>query len=84
MREGLGKYWIAIITFLGSVNLCAQEVSFKGGFVEDSLVIGQDVNFWVSATYPPSLEMVFPDSLYSFAPFEISGKTFFPTELKGN
>lgn len=84
MREGLGKYWIAIITFMCSVNLSAQEVSFKGGFVEDSLVIGQDVIFWVSATYPPSLEMVFPDSLYSFAPFEISGKTFFPTELKGD
>lgn len=82
MREGQGKCWLAIFALLCSFTLSAQEISVKGGFVEDSLLIGQDVNFWMSATYPPSLELVFPDSLYSFNPFEISGKTYFPTEIK--
>lgn len=82
MREGQGKCWLAIFGLLCSFTLSAQEISVKGGFVEDSLLIGQDVNFWMSATYPPSLELVFPDSLYSFNPFEISGKTYFPTEIK--
>ncbi len=50
--------------------------------MEDSLVIGQKVNFWVSANYPPDLEMVFPDTNSLFASFEFAGKTYFPTELK--
>ena len=84
MREGQGKRWITIIALLYSLNLSAQEISVKSGFLEDSLLIGQDVNYWISATYPPSLEMVFPDSLYSFAPFEFSSKKYFPTQIKGD
>lgn len=84
MREGRGKYLLVAIALLFSFNMRAQEVSVKGGFLEDSLLIGQDVSFWISATYPPSLEMVFPDSLYSFAPFEINGKQYFPTQVSGN
>lgn len=83
MRDGQGKRWLLIIAFLCTQNLTAQEITVKGGFVEDSLLIGQDVNFWMAATYPPELEMVFPDSLYTFTPFEFSGKTYFPTEVIG-
>lgn len=81
MQDGRGKCWLKIIAFLCTLNLYAQEITVKGGFVEDSLLIGQDVNFWMSATYPPELEMVFPDSLYTFAPFEFSKKTYFPTQI---
>ncbi len=81
MRGGLGKLLIATVTFFFSVQSYGQEISVKGGFLEDSLLIGQNVNFWMSATYPPSLEMVFPDSLYSFNPYEISGKQFFETRV---
>ncbi|WP_436517209.1 hypothetical protein [Ekhidna sp. To15] len=84
MREGQGKSLLAAIAILCTLNLHAQEISVKGGFVEDSLLIGQDVRFWMSATYPPSMEMVFPDSLYSFNPFEINGKQYFPTQIKGD
>jgi hypothetical protein len=84
MREGLGKRWITIIALLCSLNLSAQEISVQGGFIEDSLLIGQDVNFWMSAAYPPDMEMVFPDSLYSFSPFEFSGKTYFSTQIRGD
>ncbi|SNT36216.1 hypothetical protein SAMN05421640_3551 [Ekhidna lutea] len=82
MQERRGKYLISIIVLLSSINLGAQEITVKGGFVEDSLLIGQDVNYWVSASYPPDLEMVFPDSLYSFAPFEFSSKIYYPTQVK--
>ncbi|WP_425392316.1 hypothetical protein [Ekhidna sp.] len=81
MRDGQGKSWLTIIAFLCAFNLSAQEITVKGGFVEDSLLIGQDVNFWMSAIYPPDLEMVFPDSLHSFAPFEFSSKTYFSTQI---
>ncbi|WP_421762863.1 hypothetical protein [Ekhidna sp.] len=82
MQEGRGRLLVWIIAGLCSLNIGAQEISVRGGFVEDSLLIGQDVNFWVSASYPPEIEMVFPDSLHSFIPFEFSGKKFFPTSIR--
>lgn len=82
MREGRGnKFWL-ILAVLISLQVRGQEPLVNGGFIEDSLLIGKDVNFWISARYDPSLEMAFPDSLFSFAPFEYSSKSFFPTELK--
>lgn len=58
-----------------------QEIKVRGGFMEDSLLIGQDVNFYMTAVYPPELEMIFPDNGYNFSPFEYSTKRFFPTQL---
>lgn len=82
MREGRGKYYTLLVFVICAFNVYAQEISVKGGFVEDSISIGQDVHFWISASYPPDLEVIFPDSLYDFAPFELSYKTFFPSEIK--
>lgn len=62
-------------------QITAQEIKVDGGFVEDSLVIGQNVNYWITATYPAELEMVFPDSNYTFRPFEFADKIYFPTKL---
>lgn len=83
MQGGRGKIWLSVLlTFLIGWWANGQEVRMKGGFVEDSLLIGKDVSFWMAATYPPDLEMVFPDSLFNFSPFEFSFKTFFETKLK--
>lgn len=67
-----------------SLGLQAQKIEVKGGFVEDSLMIGQEINYWIAASYPSSFEMVFPDSLYDFSPFEITNKTYYPTEVRGD
>ncbi len=83
MQGGRGSF-LAILLFVFSTKIFAQEIKVSGGFVEDSLLIGQDVNFWITATYPSELEMIFPDSTYNFAPFEFSSKTFFPTKSQGN
>ena len=82
MRERPGKL-ITILTLFFSLTAHSQEISVKGGFVEDSLVIGQKINYWISATYPASMEMIFPDSNYTFSPFEFADKTYFTTELRG-
>jgi len=83
MRGGPGRY-ISIFALLFCHVSFSQEIQVKGGFVEDSLYIGQEINYWISATYPPALEMIFPDSNASFSPFEFSSKTYFPTVLKGD
>lgn len=61
-----------------------QEVKIRGGFIEDSLGVGEEISFWVKAEYPISLELFFPDSNYNFSPFEFAGKTYFPTEVRSS
>lgn len=82
MREGRGRILLLILGFIFTSHITAQEIKVNGGFVEDSLLIGQDVNFWMTASYPKDLEMIFPDTLSDFTPFEFSGKQYFPSELK--
>ncbi len=58
----------------------AQNITPKGIFLKDSIQIGEPLPFVLSINYPKELEMVFPDSLYDFSPFEITKKVYFPTK----
>lgn len=57
----------------------AQSIEPKGYFMSDSIQIGQPVPYVLSVKYPKKLELVFPDSLYNFSPFELERKVYFPT-----
>lgn len=57
----------------------AQDVRVNAGFFEDSLKIGEPVRFFLSARYPSNVNILFPDSTHTFAPFEFASKTYFPT-----
>ncbi|MGE0587641.1 MAG: hypothetical protein AB7O48_03650 [Cyclobacteriaceae bacterium] len=57
----------------------AQEIDVRGGFLGDSIKIGIVVPYTLSASYNRNQTIVFPDSTYSFAPFEIDHKVYFPT-----
>ena len=50
-----------------------------GNFMEDSVGIGEIISYALSYRYPSTLEVVFPDSAYDYAPFELVGKIFAPT-----
>lgn len=56
----------------------------RGRFLSDSIKIGEQIPYSLTARYPSSLNLVFPDSTYSFAPFEIQQKKYFPTQSKNN
>lgn len=58
----------------------AQEIKVNGGFQQDSLMIGEPIQFWVSARYPAELDMILPDSNFNFAPFEFLDRTYFETK----
>lgn len=79
MQGGRGRLLVILLLSI-SAKTFSQEVNVNGGFVEDSLLIGQDISYWITASYPADLEMVFPDSSYNFTPFEFSSKSFFPTQ----
>jgi len=83
MRTGPGSYILSALVVLLSLPAFSQKIFIRGGFAEDSLVIGQNVNYWMAAEYPPEVEMVFPDSNADFSPFEWAGKQYFPSRLIG-
>jgi len=84
-RRRMGKAGTGICIFFFSFFtsfLFAQEadVTARGGFLTDSLKIGEQTAYYLAARYPSSLTILFPDSTHSFAPFEFERKTYFSTE----
>jgi hypothetical protein len=58
----------------------AQEVKVRGHFVDDSIQLGKPISYFLTARYPKESTVVFPDSSYSFAPFEFQKKRFVATQ----
>ena len=56
----------------------------QGRFLSRTVLIGQPLDYELRYAHAPDLEVVFPDSLAGFAPFEYFGKTYYPTRtLRG-
>ena len=54
----------------------AQNITPKGLFLNDSILIGSPLPYVLSIKYPKELEIVFPDSLHNFSPFELTSKVY--------
>ncbi|MEM6522773.1 MAG: hypothetical protein AAF693_03230 [Bacteroidota bacterium] len=57
----------------------AQEVKVNGYFLEDSIKLGIPTPFILTASYPLEVDLVFPDSLFNFDPYELDEKWYAPT-----
>jgi hypothetical protein len=68
-----------LVGILFCIHAPAQEIVVRGRFQRDSVKIGERVPYSLSVHYPASQSVVFPDSTFSFAPFEIEKKTYYPT-----
>lgn len=71
---------IGVLGCLLQFNCFAQEINVTSGFVKDSIQIGEPISYYLTARYPESVMALFPDSTYSFNPFEYEGKEFFATK----
>ncbi|MBY0434837.1 MAG: hypothetical protein K2U26_12075 [Cyclobacteriaceae bacterium] len=74
---------LAVWVFFSCITMGAfaqQGVRVRGHFESDSISIGSVVPFSLTARYPQNRQVLFPDSTFSFKPFEINGKVFFPTK----
>lgn len=58
-------------------------VIVRSGFFQDSIKIGDQTGFYLTAQYPSTLNVVFPDSTYNFTPFEYERRIYFPTKTSG-
>jgi hypothetical protein len=54
----------------------------QGRFLTPTTRVGAPLDYELRFTHAPDLEVIFPDSLAAFAPFEYAGKTFFPTRTR--
>jgi len=70
----------AIVLLFCLGNASAQDVLVRGGFFKDSLRVGDQTGYFLAAEYPTNLNMLFPDSTFSFTPFEYESKKYFPTK----
>ncbi|WMN06889.1 hypothetical protein QYS48_34120 [Marivirga arenosa] len=75
-KYGLSLFFsLAIFT-----NLIGQQIEPEGEFLQDSLAIGEPIQYSLSVSYPADFQLLMPDSLYSYAPFEYVAKEYFPTQ----
>jgi len=58
----------------------AQSVELNGAFQQTETKVGEVVQFSLSARYDKSLNVLFPDSLYRFSPFEYESRQYFTTQ----
>ena len=68
-----------LLVFLATFS-SAQDILVKGYFLEDSIRIGVVSPYILTSTYPSDLDIVFPDSLYDFSPYELGKKWFASTK----
>lgn len=54
----------------------------QGRFLRATVRVGEPLDYELRYAHAPGLEVVFPDSLARFAPFEYAGKTFYPTRTR--
>jgi hypothetical protein len=80
--SGLTIWWRVLMIFVlaNSTHHCfSQDTKVRAGFVDDSTRVGDDVVFYLTARYPKTTQLVFPDSTFVFSPFELRKKDYFPT-----
>ncbi len=75
----MGKAKLIILLLLVYGPLRGQQITPQGYFHKDSVQIGEELPYSLWLRYPKDLDVVFPDSLYDFSPFELDRKVYFPT-----
>jgi hypothetical protein len=88
----VGKPWVlqktvaALVLALALGREGVAQTGGKGGpqgrFLKKAVLVGEPLDYELRYEHAPDLEVVFPDSLARFAPFEYTGKTFFPTRTR--
>lgn len=71
---------LTAFSLLLTLKSSAQELLPMGKFLSDSAKIGLPVQYTLSLRHPPEMQVVFPDSGYRFAPFELIHKQYFSTK----
>ncbi len=75
--------FISILTFLAFTTcVVGQDIVVRGTFLADSMRVGDEIFYSLSARYPAGEQIVFPDTSYFYDSFEFIGKKFYPTKTR--
>ena len=78
----VGSLALALLLSSGAGAQPGPPAGLQGRFLKKTILIGEPLDYELSYEHAPGLEVVFPDSLARFAPFEFTGKTYFPTRTR--
>ena len=81
LRAGAGLL-AAVLLGRGAAAQTPPAQAPEGRFSRQTVLVGEPLDYELRYEHAPDLEVVFPDSLARFAPFEYAGKTFFPTRTR--
>lgn len=82
-RRKVLKNFLIIFCYLLSATAWAQEVlPPSGNFNRDSVHIGELLRYTLVHRHPAAQEVILPDSLHDFAPFELVQQNFYPTRTR--
>src|SRR5215203_6074836 len=74
------RHVFLFILFSAITTICfPQRITLNAAFASDTTRIGDNIYFYLTARYPKTQQVVFPDSSFSFSPFELLKKDYFPT-----
>ncbi len=83
-RKILVSFIFVTLLTIHAFSQADKSIIVNGHFLVDSIKIGEQVPYSITAYYPASYNLVFPDSTFSYAPFEFSKKKYFQTITKNN
>lgn len=75
---------LLLLMMSGGLAHAQEDVVVHGRFQTRQTAIGEVTPYTLTARYPRNLQVLFPDSTFNFAPFEIRKKVFFPTQTTGD
>lgn len=76
--------FLSILFFGCAWVVQAQQMTVTGKFKTDSVKLGEPIEYYLTAKYPSQWQVLFPDSTFSFAPFDYQKKRYFPTRTINN
>jgi hypothetical protein len=72
---------LLVMPFAGSAQ-ATDTIPPRGRFLQPSVRVGELIDYELSYTHAPGLNVIFPDSTAKYAPFEYVGKTYRPTRTR--
>lgn len=75
---------IGVLLIMAPAVMAQKSAIVRGHFEANGISIGEAVPYSLTASYPRTQQVLFPDSTFSFKPFELSRKQFFATKTSGD
>ena len=77
----MGKALVLVVFSFSYFFSQSQEITSQGIFVQDSVKIGESIEYRLTVKYPIGWQVILPDSTFDYSPFEYYGKRYFPTRM---